>query len=163
MGGVNPAPGQGPVHIQINGRNVSDMPGHPEAVTGGQLPPSTHFFDVTVSFVAPLQAVIWRTGEAHEAFIHVNSRPSLLYQRLFITSLQVADDHSGHADQHRGLLCGAGADRFHHGGAAQPDDHALDQRSVCRDAGGRRRQFRPPDRRQAARPACRACRPRSTR
>jgi phosphoserine phosphatase RsbU/P len=87
---VNPTPGQGPVQIQINGRNVSDMPGHPDAVSGGQLPPSTHFFDVTVSFVAPLQAVIWRTGEEHEAFIHVNSRPSLLYQRLFITSLQVA-------------------------------------------------------------------------
>ncbi len=90
IGRVNPTPGQGPIHIQINGRNVADMPGHPEAISGGQLPASTHFFDVTVSFVAPLQAVIWRTGEAHEAFIHVNSRPSLLYQRLFITSLQVA-------------------------------------------------------------------------
>ncbi len=29
-------------------------------------------------------------GTTHEALIHVNSRPSLLYKRLFITSLQVA-------------------------------------------------------------------------
>lgn len=84
-----PPPGQGPVHIQFNGRAVD--PGHPEAISGGQLPPKAHFFDVTVSFVAPLEAIFWRTGETHEAFIHVNSRPSLLYQRLFITSLQVAD------------------------------------------------------------------------
>jgi sigma-B regulation protein RsbU (phosphoserine phosphatase) len=85
-----PPPGQGPVNFQFNGRSVADMPGHPDAVSGGQLPPKAHFFDITVSFVAPLQAVFWRTGEMHEAFIHVNSRPSLLYQRLFITSLQVA-------------------------------------------------------------------------
>jgi sigma-B regulation protein RsbU (phosphoserine phosphatase) len=83
-----PPAGQGPVHIQFDGRDVD--PNHPEAISGGQLAPRAHFFDVTVSFVAPLQAVFWRNGEAHEAFIHVNSRPSLLYQRLFITSLQVA-------------------------------------------------------------------------
>ena len=70
---------------------MGDVPGHPDAVSGGQLPPKTHFFDVLVSFIAPLDAVIWRTGEVHQAFIHVISRPSLLYQRLFITSLQVAD------------------------------------------------------------------------
>ena len=29
VGRVNPTPGQGPVHLQINGRNVADMPGHP--------------------------------------------------------------------------------------------------------------------------------------
>jgi phosphoserine phosphatase RsbU/P len=90
IGGATPAGAPGPVHFQINGRPVSDMPGHPEAISGGQLAPKTHFFDVTVSFVAPLQAVIWRSGQEHEALIHVNSRPSLLYQRLFITSLQVA-------------------------------------------------------------------------
>ena len=84
------SPDGGPVHIQINGRDVHGLPDHPEAITGGQLPASTHFFDVTVSFVAPLQTVIWRSGEAHEALIHVTSRPSLLYQRLFITSLQIA-------------------------------------------------------------------------
>ncbi len=87
---AKPSGGAGQVHLEINGRNVSNIQGHPESISGGQLPPKTHFFDVTVSFVAPLQSVFWRTGQVHEALIHVNSRPSLLYERLFITSLQVA-------------------------------------------------------------------------
>jgi len=82
---------QGPISIQMNGRDVRGLPFHPESISGGKLPPPTHFFDVTVSFIAPLHTVIWRSGQPHEALIHVNSRPSLLYQRLFITSLQVAD------------------------------------------------------------------------
>ena len=84
-------PNQGAPTVQINGRDVSRIPFHPESISGGQLPPPTHFFDVTVVFAAPLPMVIWRTGEHHDAVIHVNSRPSLLYERLFITSLQVAD------------------------------------------------------------------------
>jgi sigma-B regulation protein RsbU (phosphoserine phosphatase) len=83
--------GGGPIQIHINGTSVADAPHHPEALTGGHLPAPTHFFDVTVSFIAPLDVVVWRTGQTHQALIHVNSRPSLLYQRLFITSLQVAD------------------------------------------------------------------------
>jgi sigma-B regulation protein RsbU (phosphoserine phosphatase) len=82
--------GKSPMDIRIGGRSVADAPHHPEAVTGGKLPPAAHFFDITVSFVAPMQTVIGRNGQPHEALIHVNSRPSLLYQRLFSTSLQVA-------------------------------------------------------------------------
>ena len=84
-------PNQGPLSVQVNGREVSGIASHPESISGGRLPPATHFFDVTVAFAAPLQTVIWRSGEHHDAVIHVNSRPSLLYQRLFSTSLQVAD------------------------------------------------------------------------
>ena len=53
----SPPAGQGPVHIQFNGRDVDTN--HPEAISGGLLAPKTHFFDITVSFVAPLQAVFW--------------------------------------------------------------------------------------------------------
>ena len=158
-----PPPGNGPINIQINGRNVSEMPHHPEAISGGQLPPPTHFFDVTVAFVAPLQTVIWRTGDPHEAYIHVNSRPSLLYQRLFITSLQVAGYIQDALITHRGLLCRAGVDRVHHGGAAQPDDYELDQRPLCGDAGDRRRESESPDFREEARSAGCALDARSTR
>ena len=77
------------VHVEINGVVPPGGP-PPDAITGGQLPPALHFFDVTVSFVAPLQSHIWKSGKEHDAFIHVNSRPSLLYQRLFITSIEVA-------------------------------------------------------------------------
>jgi sigma-B regulation protein RsbU (phosphoserine phosphatase) len=77
------------VHIQFNGA----APGQEHStgtISGGQLAAPLHFFDVTVSFVAPLQSTIWTTGKEHDAFIHVDSRPSLLYQRLFITSIEVA-------------------------------------------------------------------------
>jgi sigma-B regulation protein RsbU (phosphoserine phosphatase) len=84
------APGYHPPAMPVNGRDVPRVPFHPQSISGGTLPPPTHFFDVTVSFVAPLQTIIWRTGQSHSAYIHVNSRPSLLYQRLFSTSLQVA-------------------------------------------------------------------------
>ena len=74
----------------MDGKDIGRPDHRPDAISGGQLPPPLHFFDVTVSFVAPLQSTIWRNGQQHEALIHVNSRPSLLYERLFITSLQVA-------------------------------------------------------------------------
>ncbi len=79
-----------PVTMQIGGSDAGDFDHRAGAVSGGHLPPAAQFFDITVSFVAPLQATIWRTGKEHDAFIHVNSRPSLLYERLFLTSLQVA-------------------------------------------------------------------------
>jgi sigma-B regulation protein RsbU (phosphoserine phosphatase) len=88
--GLAGAPRRGPVDIQVNGKSVGDQVHRPGAITGGQLPPSTHFFDVTVAFVAPLGGTVWRTGKDSATFIHVNSRPTLLYQRLFSTSLQVA-------------------------------------------------------------------------
>ncbi|AXC09733.1 Serine phosphatase [Acidisarcina polymorpha] len=92
-GGVHMAlgrPDSGNSEIRVNGKPLGDEERHGGAVTGGTLPEPTHFFDVTVSFVAPMQAIIWSSGKEHESFIHVNSRPSLLYERLFITSLQVA-------------------------------------------------------------------------
>ena len=61
------------------------------AVTGGQLPKAKHFYDIPVTFAAPLQTTNWQTGKIHEAIVHVNSRPSLLYQRLFNTSLRVGN------------------------------------------------------------------------
>lgn len=61
------------------------------AVTGGQLPTAKHFYDIPVNFYAPLEAMNWKTGKRWAAIVHVNSRPSLLYPRLFSTSLQVGE------------------------------------------------------------------------
>lgn len=61
------------------------------AVTGGQLPKAKHFYDVPVTFAAPLETTNWKTGKRHEAIVHVNSRPSLLYPRLFNSSLRVGN------------------------------------------------------------------------
>lgn len=61
------------------------------AVTGGQLPKAKHFYDIPVTFAAPLETTNWKTGKRHEAIVHVNSRPSLLYPRLFNSSLRVGN------------------------------------------------------------------------
>ncbi|MFZ0663866.1 MAG: SpoIIE family protein phosphatase [Acidobacteriaceae bacterium] len=68
------------VHIEANGK-----PGY--AIEGGKLEPKRHFYDLPVTFMAPLRTLDWQTGNQVTTFIQVSSRPSLLYQRLFITSL----------------------------------------------------------------------------
>ncbi len=60
------------------------------SITGGKLPSPEHFYDITVRFYAPLETTNWATGQVQETLARVNSRPSLLYKRLFITSLKIA-------------------------------------------------------------------------
>lgn len=72
----------GPIEIQVNGKD-----GY--SIEGGALPPMRHFYDLPVTFIAPLETVNWQTGDHIATYIQVTSRPSLLYQRLFITSLNV--------------------------------------------------------------------------
>lgn len=71
---------QGPIDIQVNGKE-----GY--SIEGGALPPKEHFYDLPVTFMAPLETLDWQTGGHVVTVIQVTSRPSLLYQRLFITSL----------------------------------------------------------------------------
>jgi len=78
-----------PAHIRIGGEDIADARNH--AIVGGLLPPSLHFYDVPVGFLAPLSTIEWTSGKPHETYADVTSRPSLLYQRLFITSLHVGD------------------------------------------------------------------------
>ena len=75
--------------VQITGRNFHHAQTEQGSVTGGVLPPPAHFFDLPVDFVTPLPTTIWLNGKAHNALLHVDSRPSLLYQRLFEAALQV--------------------------------------------------------------------------
>lgn len=58
-------------------------------ISGGVLPAPTFLLDVPVLFTAPLNMVDWQTGRPASALMDVTSRPSLLYQRLFGTSVQV--------------------------------------------------------------------------
>jgi sigma-B regulation protein RsbU (phosphoserine phosphatase) len=78
------------VPIQINGHDLTAEEARKRAVHGGTLPDAQHFYDVPVTFLAPLDTVDWGTGKSHSTYTHVSSRPSLLYQRLFITSLKIA-------------------------------------------------------------------------
>ena len=76
--------------VTINGHNVSAEEARKRSVRGGSLPDAQHFYDIPVTFYAPLETVDWVTGKPRTTYTHVTSRPSLLYQRLFITSLKIA-------------------------------------------------------------------------
>jgi phosphoserine phosphatase RsbU/P len=76
-----------PVDVTVNGRDVNQLD---KSIEGGTLPPSMHFYDILVTFVAPLDTRDWQTGKPLSTFTHVDSRPSALYKRLFITSLHTA-------------------------------------------------------------------------
>ena len=75
--------------VAINGEDISQARKH--AIVGGTLPPPLHFYDVPVGFLAPLATREWASGNTIAVYTDVTSRPSLLYRRLFITSLDVAD------------------------------------------------------------------------
>jgi sigma-B regulation protein RsbU (phosphoserine phosphatase) len=82
-------PDRGQGQIEINGEDISQARKH--AIVAGTLPPPLHFYDVPVGFLAPLATTDWSTGRNREIYTDVTSRPSLLYRRLFITSLDVGD------------------------------------------------------------------------
>lgn len=75
--------------VQLNGQDLDNA----HRITGGTLPAGQHFYDVPVRFAAPLEVTDWATGRSQQniAATWVTSRPSLLYRRLFITSLQLGD------------------------------------------------------------------------
>ncbi len=76
--------------VYVNGQDPRMFEARKGSVVGGELGPASHFYDFRVEFVAPLLTSIWNSGESHNAFVRVESRPSLLYQRLFIASLKIA-------------------------------------------------------------------------
>lgn len=87
--GAQPRQGVQTVHIQINGQEVDQAQRH--AIVGGALPSPQHFYDVPVAFYAPLETYDWTSGRTTHTDTTVASRPSLLYHRLFIASLEIGD------------------------------------------------------------------------
>ena len=83
-------PGAPQTKVQVNGEDLDAMETRRRSITGGMLPPGQHFYDIPVTFWAPLDTVDWATGKPVSTYAKVSSRPSLLYQRLFITSLKIA-------------------------------------------------------------------------
>ncbi|MGH9586431.1 MAG: PP2C family protein-serine/threonine phosphatase [Acidobacteriaceae bacterium] len=80
----SPAKNSG-AHIQFNGKDIDQGAG--ASIEGGTLPAARHFYDIPITFLAPLETRDWQTGSTIATRLLVTSRPSLLYQRLFITSL----------------------------------------------------------------------------
>jgi sigma-B regulation protein RsbU (phosphoserine phosphatase) len=55
-------------------------------VKAGQVPPRSHWFDVTLHFPTLFDVVDWETGERQEhGILDVSTRPSMLYATLFAT------------------------------------------------------------------------------
>lgn len=75
--------------VQLNGQDLDEA----HRITGGALPDKQHFYDIPVRFAAPLEVTDWPSGKSQQdiAAAWVTSRPSLLYRRLFITSLELGD------------------------------------------------------------------------
>jgi sigma-B regulation protein RsbU (phosphoserine phosphatase) len=80
---------QGEAQVQIGGADIAAA--RKNAIVGGTLPNPLHFYDVPVAFLAPLATVDWSSGKSLNTYTDVTSRPSLLYRRLFITSLSIGD------------------------------------------------------------------------
>jgi sigma-B regulation protein RsbU (phosphoserine phosphatase) len=76
--------------VKINDEDAVEVEKRSNVVNGGELPPAAHFYDWAVEFLAPIQARQWKDGSDHASFIHVVSRPTLLYQRLVVSSLRIA-------------------------------------------------------------------------
>jgi sigma-B regulation protein RsbU (phosphoserine phosphatase) len=62
-----------------------------QSITGGVLPPRAGLYDVNVTFLAPLMMRDWVSGAEYSAPLSVASRPSLLYHRLFFSSLFIGN------------------------------------------------------------------------
>jgi sigma-B regulation protein RsbU (phosphoserine phosphatase) len=83
-------PSQSGAKVKVNKRELTNQELREGSITGGTLPPAQHFYDVPIRFYAPLPTREWATGKSHDIPTIVTSRPSLLYQQLFIRSLDVA-------------------------------------------------------------------------
>lgn len=83
-------PSESGIKIKVKDREATREEIRRNAITGGMLPPGQHFYDISIRFYAPTQTIDWVTGARHDTPTIVTSRPSLLYQRLFISSLGIA-------------------------------------------------------------------------
>jgi sigma-B regulation protein RsbU (phosphoserine phosphatase) len=72
-----------------NRRGTIRYPTPPDSrsfVQAGQVPPGSHWFDITLNFPTLFDVVDWQNGEKQEqGLIDVATRPSLLYAALFAT------------------------------------------------------------------------------
>ncbi len=65
------------------------QPGPFAPVSGGSISRSAFLVDLPVLFTAPMPCVQWQTGAHLPTFVAVASRASLLYSRLFSTSVRI--------------------------------------------------------------------------
>jgi phosphoserine phosphatase RsbU/P len=70
--------------LPINQKDDGEFTRKP--VHAGQIPPRSHWFDLTLRFPTLFDVVDWQTGEKQpDGVIYVSTRPSMLYATLFAT------------------------------------------------------------------------------
>jgi sigma-B regulation protein RsbU (phosphoserine phosphatase) len=77
--------------VEVNGKNIDDETSPTVGLRGGSIPPQKHFYDVPVSFLGQLKTTDWSDGKQDDSTLVVYSRPTMLTETLFKTSLQTAD------------------------------------------------------------------------
>jgi sigma-B regulation protein RsbU (phosphoserine phosphatase) len=77
--------------VEVNGKNIEDEESPIAGLRGGSIPPQKHFYDVPVSFLGQLKTTDWEDGKQDDSTLVVYSRPTMLAEMLFNTSLQTAD------------------------------------------------------------------------
>lgn len=81
-GTVTPVPSP---TVGVPARNPEDF----TWIGAGELPSARHFYDTRVLFTAPLPVFSWESGKQISALVSVVSRPTILYARLFATSVRI--------------------------------------------------------------------------
>lgn len=76
-------------HVKLlnDGRELDESQIRKLSMSGGTLPEKRSWTDVNVSFLTPLAMRDWDTGGPLSTTMSVSSRPSLLYHRLFSSSV----------------------------------------------------------------------------
>jgi len=88
LGNNEPDSGSGAANSQPSVKSrARDRSKRDSSVTGGTQPAKVNLADVQVTFLSTVGVTDWDTGEHDNIPIKVDSRPSLLYQQLFGSSL----------------------------------------------------------------------------
>ncbi len=88
--GITPDPDEDRSDVKDEDIKINDNTRLPQSLSqirGGVLPPAKNFFDIPVYFYAPLNATKWSTGEGGQTWMIVVSRPAVLYNKLFSSSI----------------------------------------------------------------------------
>jgi len=83
-------PDKEPIRINNDGATLTPEDLRKTSFSGGAEPQSVNLLDRHIRFATNVPATQWATGKSGGLFLTVNSVPSLLYQRLFDTSLVFA-------------------------------------------------------------------------
>jgi len=77
--------------LRIGRAGAAEGPDSGQGITAGTLPPPVYALDREVTFPTTLSLLEWQTGDSRSALMLVRTRPSLLYQRLFVVIGQFAN------------------------------------------------------------------------